>query len=93
MPFFQDLPVGKRNQTQLSRTRFGNCSEYMLRLIDLKLYFTMVNKKDMDLSQGYKMTSPTAGDVQSGASLVYAGSLPGNICRYWHMCHGSLVLG
>lgn len=35
----------------------------------------MVSRKDMDLSQGYKMTSPTVGDVQSGASLVYAGSL------------------
>lgn len=59
----------------------------MLRFIDLKWYLTMVSLKDTGLSRGDKMNP--VGDVQSGASLECAGSLPGNTCGYWYMCHGN----
>lgn len=59
-PLSTDLPCGKRHQTQPSRTRFENWSEYVLRLTDLKLYFTMVNSKDTGLSKGWHQV----GDVQ-----------------------------
>lgn len=69
MPFSINLPVGRRNQTQLSNTRFGNLSEYLLRLIDLKFYFTVVSLKDVGLTTSYKMTS-NWGCSESGTYLV-----------------------
>lgn len=67
----------KKNQTQSSRTRLGNWSEYMFRLIDLKSYFTVVSLKDMGFSKDNKMTS-NWGCSERRVSLVYAGSLPGH---------------
>lgn len=91
MPFSINLPAGRRNQTQLSNTRFGNLSEYLLRLIDLKFYFTVVSLKDVGLTTSYKMTS-NLGCSESGTYLVWAGSLPGNMSGCWQTCHGSLVV-